>query len=91
MFVAVDDAPAHYFVRCPMFALERTTLRKISDKGHSDISLLSDDHLTRILLYGSNLFNSVRNKLIIGATTLRSLGKQDVSFPLYCIVQLLFL
>ena len=64
-----DETPSHYFLRCPMFALERTTLlSNISDVIHTDMSVLPDDHLTHILLYGSNVYNAVTNKLIISET-----------------------
>ena len=35
---------------------------------HSDVSILPDDHLTHILLYGSNVFNTICNKLIVSET-----------------------
>ena len=31
----------------------------------SDISVLPNDHLIHILIYGSNVFNTICNKLII--------------------------
>ena len=44
-----DETLAHFFLPSLMFALEDTTLSKISDKVHSDIPVLPDDHLTHIL------------------------------------------
>ena len=52
-----------------MFALEHVTLlSNISDVIYSDIPILPDAHLTYILLYGSNVYNSVVNKLIVSET-----------------------
>ena len=64
-----DETPSYYFLGCPMFALERTTLlSNMSDVIRSDISVLPDEHLTHILLYGSNVNNSVTNKFLINET-----------------------
>ena len=51
------------------FALERVTLlRDKSDVVHFDVSVLPDDHLPYVLLYGSNVYNSVANRLINSET-----------------------
>ena len=64
-----DETTAHYMLRCPLFTLERIPfLDRISDVVHSDVTVLPDEHLLNILLYGSNVYNSITNKLIIGET-----------------------
>ena len=64
-----DETSVHYFLRCPLFYNERVTLlSKISDVIHSDISVLPEEHLLHILLYGSNVYNIVTNKMIISET-----------------------
>ena len=40
-------------------------LSKISEIMTSDVSLLPKEHLNHLILYGSNVFNSISNKLII--------------------------
>ena len=64
-----DETAAHYLLRCPLFTFERTPfLSRISDVIHSDATVLPDEHLLHILLYGSNVYNSITNKLIISET-----------------------
>ena len=63
------ETSVHYFLRCPLYERNRTTLlSKISDIIHSDVRVLPDDHLLHILLYGSNMYNTIVNKLVIEAT-----------------------
>ena len=59
----------HYFLRCPRYVGHRTELlSKISEIITSDVSVLPDDHLYHILVYGSNIYNPVSNGLIITET-----------------------
>ena len=61
-----DETPVHYFLCCPRFASQRTILlSKISEIVASDISVLPKDHIVQLILYGSNVFNSIANKLIL--------------------------
>ena len=61
-----EETTSHYLLHCPLFSLQRIPfLSRISEVINSDVSILPDDHLTRILLYGSNVFNSICNKLIV--------------------------
>ena len=54
----------------PRYTNQRTTLlSKISDVIGSGVSVFPDEHLYNILVYGSNVFNSVSNGLIITETT----------------------
>ena len=43
-------------------------LNTISLVLNNDISVLPDDHLSDILLYGSKVYNDITNKLIIEST-----------------------
>ena len=64
-----DESSVHYFLCCPRYVKQRKhLLSKISDIMGSDVAILPQDHLTHILMYGSNVFNAVTNKLIIEQT-----------------------
>ena len=64
-----DETSVHYFLCCPLFTNVRATfLSKISDTIHSDVTVLPNEHLLHILLYGSNVYNDITNKLIISDT-----------------------
>ena len=63
---AEDETTLHYFLCCPRYLEQRTyLLSRISEIVGSDISILPKNHLNHILLYGSNVYNTVSNKLII--------------------------
>ena len=64
-----EENNSHFLLRCPRFSLVRNDLiGNISASIGSDISVFPADHLTDILLYGSNAFNEVTNKLILSET-----------------------
>ena len=64
-----DETSIHYFLCCPSYrALRSVLLSKISEIIDSDVSILPRDHLNHIILYGSNVFNPISNKLIIEQT-----------------------
>ena len=66
-----DETVEHFFVRCPLFLSQRKILLdSLNDILNNDTSALPDDHLTKILLYGSTSFNSITNKLILEASIL---------------------
>ena len=51
-----DETTVHYMLRCQLFTFERIPfLDRISDVIHSDVTVLPDEHLLNILLYGSNV------------------------------------
>ena len=61
-----DETAVHFFLCCPRYDNLRTTyLSKISDIIGSDVTVLPNDHLTYILVYGSNIYNDVSNELIL--------------------------
>ena len=45
-------------------SIQHKATRKISDAIGSDVSVFPDEHLYNILVYGSNVFNSVSNGLM---------------------------
>ena len=61
-----DETSVHFFLRCPHFsALRAVLLSKILDIIGSDLSLLPDEHIFNIIVYGSNVYSVVVNGLII--------------------------
>jgi len=64
-----DETSLHFFLCCPLFMMLRTILLgKISDIIGSDISVLPHNHLLHILIFGSNVYNKICNKLILEQT-----------------------
>ena len=54
----------YFFLCCPRY-VRTTYLSKISDIIGPDVTALPNDHLTNILMYGSNIYNDVSNELIL--------------------------
>ena len=66
-----DETNTHFLLSCPRFSAHRQTyLSKISQIVNSDVSVLPKDHLTDLLLYGSNAYNSVINEVLLTETNL---------------------
>ena len=66
-----DETSVHYFLCCPRYSTQRTTLlSNISNIINSDVTVLPNEHLYYILVYGSNVYNSICNKLILTETIL---------------------
>ena len=64
-----EETSVHFFLHCPRYTRQRSILlSKISDIIHSNVSVLPDEHLYHILVYGSNVYNSVSNGLILTET-----------------------
>ena len=60
------ETTLHYFLCCPRYFAQSTILlRKTSEIMASDVSVLPKEHLNHLILCGSNVFNSISNKLII--------------------------
>ena len=71
------ETSVHFFLRCPRYPMQRAILlSKISDIIH--VSVFPDEHLFHILIYGSNVYNSLCNKLIL-IELLPTYVTQDVS------------
>ena len=61
-----DETTVHYFLCCPHYQSQRNILLSdISEIICSDVTVLLDDHLNQILMYGSNVYIPNCNKLII--------------------------
>ena len=61
-----DETSVHYFLCCPRYQSQRNILlSKISEIIGSDVTILPNDHLNKILMYGSNVYSLICNKLII--------------------------
>ena len=64
-----EETSVRFFLCCPRYNIHMLALlSKISDIIGCDVSVLPSDHLCNILVYGSNLFNSISNELIIHET-----------------------
>ena len=64
-----DETSEHFFLHCPLYLAQRSTLLcKISAIISSDVTVFPDEHLHHILIYGSNVYNSVSNRLILTET-----------------------
>ena len=64
-----DERTEHFLLRCPHFANTRSAvLEQVSDILKTDIKVLPEHRLGKILLYGDNNCNEIANKLIIKAT-----------------------
>ena len=61
-----EESPEHFLLRCPLFSLRRITLfSNIVSAVNIEILNLPDDHLTRIILFGSNSFNKITNRTLL--------------------------
>ena len=61
-----DETAVRFFLCYHRYNNLRTTyLCKISDIIGSDVTVLPNDHLTNILMCGSNIYNDVSNELIL--------------------------
>ena len=69
-FVHVELKMKHQFTSSyAARAIGRATLlSKISDIIQNDVSVLPDEYLSHILIYGSNIYNLVCNRLILAET-----------------------
>ena len=64
-----EESVSHYLLRCPRFNhLRNELLGSISVSIGNDVSILPHDHLTSILLYGSNVYNIITNRSILKKT-----------------------
>ena len=64
-----DETPTHFLLCCPRYnRLRSDYLSKISQIVKSDVTVFPKDHLTDLLLYGSESFNDITNNLILNET-----------------------
>ena len=71
-----DETTVHYFLCCPRYCQLRTIyLSRISDILGSDIMVLPNEHLSHILMYGSNVYNDNYNSIYKTIWTLQETGR----------------
>ena len=64
-----NESNEHFLLRCPRFSIQRRVLLdSVSDILQNDINNLQNDVLTELLLYGSNRYNIIANKLLLEST-----------------------
>ena len=64
-----EETSIHYFLCCPRYIdLRALYLSKICEIIGSDVTILPNEHLLFILLYGSNVYNDITNESIISET-----------------------
>ena len=64
-----EETTTHYLLRCPLYSTIRTTLMSnISNAINPEILNIPHDHLNQVLLYGSNAYNEISNRIIIEST-----------------------
>ena len=64
-----DETTVHYLLCCPRYDYLRSIyLGKICEIIGSDVTVLPNDHLSCVLMYGSNVYNDVTNENIIKET-----------------------
>ena len=76
-----DETSVHFFLRCPLYIAQRSSLLcKISAIISCDVTVLPDEHLFFILVYCSNVYNFVSNKLILTETItyIRNSGRYTI-------------
>ena len=73
----------HYFLHCPLFHAERSTLLNNINETDSTIFNKSDSVVTLILLYGNKSFKDEVNLLILNATIDFVLSTNRFDEPLY--------
>ena len=64
-----DETSTHFLLCCPRYDhLRNDYISKISQIVKSDVTAFPLDHLTDLLLYGSESFNDISNSLILNET-----------------------
>ena len=64
-----EEDNSHFFLRCPQFhSIRINLLSNISEIIGSDILFFPSHHLTHIIMYDSNVYNNITNKLILTKT-----------------------
>ena len=64
-----EESTEHFLLRCPIYVENRKVLlSSISNIVRNDFTVLPDEYVVRIALYGSNVFNAIANQMIIKST-----------------------
>ena len=77
------ETTSHYFLRCPLFHAERSTLLNNINEIDKTVFNKSDSVVTRILLYGGESFKDGVNLLILNATIDFVLSINRFDEPIY--------
>ena len=77
------ETTTHYFLHCPFFHAERSTLLNNINKIHSTIFNKNKSVVTLILLYGYESFKDEVSLLIVNATIDSVLPRNRFDEPLY--------
>ena len=64
-----SESTVHLFLHCQLYTdLRRVLLDSISEIILNDVRVYPDQHMCHILLYGSESFNNVANRMILEST-----------------------
>ena len=64
-----SESTVHFFLHCQLYTdLRRVLLDSVSEIILNDVRVYPDQHMRHILLYGSESFNSVANRMISEST-----------------------
>ena len=64
-----SESTVHFFLHCQLYIdLRRVLLDSVSEIILNDVRVYPDQHMCHILLYGSESFNSVANRMILKST-----------------------
>ena len=64
-----SKSTVHFFLHCQLYTdLRRVLLDSVSEIILNDVRVYPDQHTCHILLYGSESFNSVANRMILEST-----------------------
>ena len=77
------ETTSYYFLHCPLFHAERSTLVNNINEIDNTIFNKSDAVVTRILLHGNESFKDEVNSLILNATIDFGLSTNTFDEPLY--------
>ena len=77
------ESTSHFLLHCPIFHDKRHTLLSTLDNIDSKILESNDSYLTQTLLFGSTLFDSETNTLVLNATIDYILSTERFEQPLF--------
>ena len=62
------ESTVHFFLHCQLYIDLRVLLDSVSEIIFNNVRVYPDQHMCHILLYGSESFNSVANRMILEST-----------------------
>ena len=79
----IVETSVHYLLHCPNFSNERLTLfNKIQSIGENILSK-GDPNISKVLLFGDDSFNDVKNIFVLTASTEYTISTKCFDAPLY--------